>query len=114
MRFAVLVMALAVSACASASDPVADYARFRDQMYVGVDEQGSPVVSSAPANEAKDFNHFTGGEVLTPDMVRAFIAETAPDTIPVALISRRNVDWRVPRAELLAILDAAGVTDQFR
>jgi hypothetical protein len=197
MRFATLLLSLAVSACASVSDPVADYARFRDQMYVGVDEAGSPVVSSAPANEVKDFNHYTGGEVLavwvrvttppgkparvvlagsrafaimraevrpteeqgpfdrpepanignpwreadfnytqrrtdcygegywcsriqqfevvlTPEIIRAFIAETAPDTIPVALISRRNVDWRVPRAELLATLDAAGVTDQFR
>lgn len=51
---------------------------------------------------------------LTPDMVKAFIAEDAPDSIPVALFTRRDVDWRMPRAELLATLDALGIADQFR
>lgn len=51
---------------------------------------------------------------LTPEMVRAFIAEGAPDSIPVALFTRRDVDWRVPRAELLAVLDALGATAEFR
>jgi hypothetical protein len=197
MRFAAIIVALACAACASASDPVADYARFRDVVHIGENEQGLPIASSAPANEAKNLNHFTGGEVLavwvlvthpagetprvvlagsrayailsadvkptdeqgawdrpdpahignpwreadfnftqrrtdclgeaywcnryqqfeivlTSEMVKAFIAEAAPDSIPVALFSRRKVDWRVPRAELLATLDAAGVTDQFR
>jgi hypothetical protein len=197
MRFTAIVLALACAACASASDPLADYARFRDVVHVGENEQGLPIASSAPANEVKDFNHYAGGEVLaiwvlvthppgesprvvlagsrayailsaevkptdeqgawdrpepshvgnpwreadfrftqrrtdcygegywcnriqqfeiilSPGMVKAFIAESAPDTIPVSLTSRRKVDWRVPRAELLATLDAAGATDQFR
>jgi hypothetical protein len=51
---------------------------------------------------------------LAPDMVKAFIAEDAPDSIPVALFTRRDVDWRISRAELLATLDAAGATAGFR
>lgn len=52
--------------------------------------------------------------LLPPDAVKAFIAEGAADTIPVALFTRRDVDWRIPRVELLAALDAAGVTAEFR
>lgn len=47
-------------------------------------------------------------------MVKAFIAEDAPDSIPVALFTRRDVDWRITRAELLAALDAVGATEAFR
>jgi hypothetical protein len=64
MRFTAIVLALACAACASASDPLADYARFRDVVHVGENEQGLPIASSAPANEVKDFNHYAGGEVL--------------------------------------------------
>ena len=51
---------------------------------------------------------------LSADTVRAFIAETAPDSIPVALFTRSDVDWRIMRAELLATLDAVGAADHFR
>lgn len=52
--------------------------------------------------------------LLSRQMVKDFIAEGAPDSIPIALFSRRDIDWRLPRVELLAALDALGVTDEFR
>jgi len=52
--------------------------------------------------------------LLSRQMVKDFIGEGAPDSIPIALFSRRDIDWRLPRVELLAALDALGVTDEFR
>lgn len=198
MRVAVLALTLALAGAAcTTSDPAADYARFKSEINVRTNEQGWQVASSAPSNEAKNANLYSGGEVLamwvmvlqppegvatvvfagsrarailradtkptdeqgpwdrpepayvgnpwreadlaftqrrtecygegfwcnrlqqfsvtlTPDLVKAFIAEDAPDSIPIALFTRRDVDWRITRAELLATLDAAGATGRFR
>lgn len=196
MRSALMALALVGAACAT-SDPAADYARFSSDVRVRTNEQGWQVASSAPANEAKETNLYSGGEsmamwvmvlqppegvatvvfagsrvraiqqmgekptedqgpwdrpepahignpwreadfvftqrrtecygeaywcnrlqqfhvTLTPEMVKAFIAEDAADSIPVALFTRHDVDWRISRAELLATLDAAGATHNFR
>lgn len=196
MRVAILTLALAGAACTT-TNPATDYTRFRSEVSVRTDEEGWQVASSAPSNEAKNANLYSGGEALamwvlvlqppegvatvvfagsrarsipqadvkptdeqgpwdrpepahvgnpwreadfaftqrrtecygeaywcnrlqqfsvtlTPEMVKAFIAEDAPDTIPIALFTRRDVDWRITRAELLATLDAAGATERFR
>lgn len=52
--------------------------------------------------------------LLSAQMVKDFIAEGAPDMIPIALFSKRDIDWRLPRVELLAALDSLGVTAEFR
>ena len=196
MQRLIFAMAVVLGACAS-SDPAADYARFESAMHVRTDPDGARVASSAPANEAKNLNLYSGGEALamwvmvhnppqgetrvvlagsraraiphedvkptdpegpgvraepayvgnpwqpvdfayterstecygasfwcnrlqqfeltlSGETVRAFIAEDAPESIPIALFTRRDVDWRIQRAELLATLEAAGAADQFR
>lgn len=51
---------------------------------------------------------------LTPEMVRDFVRDGAGSKIPVSLVRKTKIDWRVPKAELVATLDALGVLGEFR
>jgi hypothetical protein len=51
---------------------------------------------------------------LPHDLVVRLLADEKSDSIPIALYSTRHIDWRMPRAELLATVDALNVRDEFR
>ena len=51
---------------------------------------------------------------LAPEVVRDYIAPSAPDEIKVALTRRNRVDFRIPKAELIATLDALNVLDRYQ
>ena len=63
MRVAILALALAGAACTT-TNPATDYTRFRSEVSVRTDEEGWQVASSAPSNEAKNANLYSGGEAL--------------------------------------------------
>ncbi|HVY88145.1 MAG TPA: hypothetical protein VG942_04710 [Hyphomonadaceae bacterium] len=51
---------------------------------------------------------------LDADQVRSMIAEKASATIAISISNKRRIEWRMPKADLIAALDALGVLGQFR
>jgi hypothetical protein len=47
-------------------------------------------------------------------MVHDFIETKAAAKIPVSIIRTSKIDWRVPKVELIATLDALGVLEEFQ
>jgi hypothetical protein len=55
-----------------------------------------------------------GIEIVLPDeVVRSVVSNPKKKDIPLAMSKPRRVDWRVPREELIATLDALGVLSEF-
>lgn len=50
---------------------------------------------------------------LAPETVSEMIAADAPENIKIALTRRNKVDYRIPKAQLIATLDALGVLDRY-
>ncbi len=51
---------------------------------------------------------------LSPEKVRDYIAASAPDDIKIALTRRNRVDFRIPKAELIATLEALDALEHFQ